>query len=223
MNIIIYTANIGDYDHIHELKNTSSLNILYLTKTDAPTIETWHNYIVPLPAEVDECIRLARDIKIRPYLWLPEHDVSIWIDGNLQLIASAENLTKFVRDHEIATFAYPSTFGPRDCLYQEANACIRRKKDSPEIIQKQIQRYRDDGYPEHNGLVETSVIVRRNTPKIRKFGEAWWEELKNGSRRDQISFNYVSWKHGLNYGTIPGCRIDNNFTLFQPHKINIYT
>ena len=53
------------------------------------------------------------------------------------------------------------------------------------------------------GLVEAPVILRRHTAAIRALNEAWWAELVRGSRRDQLSFNYVAWKLGLSHAKFP--------------------
>ena len=41
--------------------------------------------------------------------------------------------------------------------------------------------------------------------------ESWWEEIKYNSKRDQLSFNYVAWKNGLKYNSIPGDIRNNSF------------
>jgi hypothetical protein len=71
-------------------------------------------------------------------------------------------------------------------------------------------------------LVETSVLLRRNTAAVRRFNEAWWEEVEKGSCRDQISFNYVAWKLNQTYGHIPGSRKKSPVAHWTPHLIDIY-
>ena len=72
----------------------------------------------------------------------------------------------------------------RRCVYDEAVACIELGKDDPELIVRHVEAYRALGYPARNGLAELSVIVRRHTPRATRFFEAWWEEIRCGSRRD---------------------------------------
>jgi len=36
------------------------------------------------------------------------------------------------------------------------------KKDSREVIEKQMARYRAEGYPENAGMFETGVVLRRH-------------------------------------------------------------
>jgi len=84
----------------------------------------------------------------------------------------------------------------RSCIYEEAVACIQMRKDSSEIINSQMMRYGKEGYPPVNGLIAGRVIIRHhNNKKIISIMEDWWNEILNGSRRDQLSFNYVMWKN----------------------------
>jgi len=78
-------------------------------------------------------------------------------------------------------------------------------------LKAQIKRYRAEGYPEDNGLIMSSVILRRhNEPEIIEFDKKWWEEIANGSKRDQLSFNYIQWKTGLKYNFLEGDARDNS-------------
>ena len=91
---------------------------------------------------------------------------------------------------DIMMMKHPS----RDCIYDEFHACYEEPRDDRDTMQDQVQRYADKGYPEHNGLVATGVIIRRNNKKVLKFCKAWLKEVENGSIRDQLSCNYVLWK-----------------------------
>ena len=39
------------------------------------------------------------------------------------------------------------------------------------------------------------MLRKHNEEDCVRFMEQWFEELKNGSHRDQLSFNYVAWKN----------------------------
>ncbi len=53
------------------------------------------------------------------------------------------------------------------------------------VVQKQMDRYRNDGYPEHNGLFEGIFWIRElNNPRVIIVMETWWQEVANGSKRD---------------------------------------
>lgn len=171
MKIIIYTANIGDYDKEVFLKNM-----------DFPFYKiSCHKHKNP---------RLfAREIKLKPHEFLPDHDYSIWIDSNIEILNH-----KFDFNYDIVTWKHPE----RNCVYDEAQECIRLKKDNPDIIYKQMQKYRLENYPEQNGMLASGFMVRKNTEHVRNFCEDWWKELKENSIRDQLSFNYIAYKYNLN-------------------------
>ena len=70
------------------------------------------------------------------------------------------------------------------------------KKDVKENVDPQIERYRKEGFPKNYGLLQSNIMLRKhNEEDCVRFMEQWFEELKNGSHRDQLSFNYVAWKN----------------------------
>ena len=60
-------------------------------------------------------------------------------------------------------------------------------------------------------------MIRRNTNEINNFCIDWYEELSQNSFRDQLSFNFVAWKQGFNYKTLPFELLKTDFKLFK-HK-----
>ena len=69
-------------------------------------------------------------------------------------------------------------------------------KDKSEITKPQMERYKKEGFPEEYGLLQSNIMLRKhNNADCIKLMEDWFKELKNGSHRDQLSFNYVSWKN----------------------------
>jgi len=182
---ILYSCIIGRYDQIHEFE-TPYRKILF---TDRPIFSsTWEVKVIdPEP-------KLFRKVKILPHLFLPPHDRSIWIDGHLQ----PQDLTVFERSG-FWLMKHPV----RDCVYQEAQECVMLRKDNPATIHEQVNRYRLEGYPAHNGLCATGVLIRDNNPEYYHFLDMWWHQVRTGSVRDQLSFNYCAWRTGLEYETFP--------------------
>lgn len=134
-----------------------------------------------------ESRRNAKIYKVVPH-WFVETDISIWLDGNISLNITPEELVAlWLRDEDIAVCKHFE----RTCLYEEAEVCKTCQLDDPVLINKQMKRYRAAGYPENNGMAECGVIIRRHTPEIEKLSEKWWDEICKGSSRDQLSFNYV--------------------------------
>lgn len=212
-SIVVYTAINGGYDDLKEQPETAkSENVEYVAFTDTETdSKTWQYN--PICCEFRELNRNAKIHKVMPHLFFPEKEYSLWLDGSvtIEFPFSIEKLIEiYLSDCDLAVFNHPD----RNCIYQEANACIARKLDDPEVIRRQIQRYTQEGYPANHGLCECSVLLRRHTPKIQQFNEMWWEEIKNGSKRDQISFNYIVEKSGIKIRHFPGDLRKTNY-LFK--------
>jgi len=156
----------------------------------------------------------AKIYKILPHLYFPDHKYSIWIDGNILPISDIRLLIKYLKDANIAMFKHED----RSCIYNEAEVCSRVGKDSPETIEKQMNRYLAENYPKENGLTWNGIIFRKhNDLELIKAMEAWWNELHTGSSRDQLSFIYLAWKMNLKYNLLPGTRAENLFFRTNSH------
>ena len=74
---------------------------------------------------------------------------------------------------------------------------VKIKGDEVALADKQMNRYKSEGFPVNYGLVQTNVMIRRHNDQYSKdLMEKWWSELKDYSHRDQLSFNYALWKTG---------------------------
>jgi protein gp37 len=51
--------------------------------------------------------------------------------------------------------------------------------------------------------VDTAIVARRNNKKNREFNEAWWQEVRDNTERDQPPFMYLAWKLKLDYYVTP--------------------
>ena len=85
-------------------------------------------------------------------------------------------------------------------------------KDNPYLIQKQMTKYHMLGFPKDKGLITGMVILRRHNEKdCIETMEDWWTEIKYGSKRDQLSFNYCAWKNDLKFNYMLGDSRDNDY------------
>jgi len=226
--ITVYTCVTGRYDDLVwplEAQAVNDPQVRYIFFVDnVPEGHIWEMakargwQFQELAWKHEDPTRSARFHKINPDLVLPEDtEISIWIDGSQQFkdtIHPRRLATKATEKVSIATFRHPL----RRCVYEEAKACVQREKDDPEVIRSQMARYREQLYPRNNGMVETACVIRRHDKLATRFCEAWWHEISTGSRRDQLSFNFVHWRLGIPYGTIPGHREDSPFFNFQHHR-----
>ena len=197
--IVIYTAITGKYD---VLKNPTFLseNYDYICFSDDPSLKSDVWKIKKFDEYDRDNIRKCRRVKILPHLFFQEYAYSIWMDANISLKGSPEELIHtYLKKEKLATFIHPD----RDCIYDEAFVCGAMNKNSKEIIDQQMEQYKKEGYPFHHGLIASGVILRKhNDRKVIKAMEGWWHEIERFSRRDQLSFNYVAWKNNFRFEAI---------------------
>jgi len=121
---------------------------------------------------------------------MPDYEYTVMHGGNSQLKVSPADLVALLPDDiDIAVCKHP-----RRSVYKEAEACIRMGKDDAEVINYQMSRYRGQRFPVNFSLSACILMVRRNTPRLAEFEAFWWNEVKSGSCRDQLSFDYSRWK-----------------------------
>lgn len=204
----IYTVNLNNYDTFKEPAIiTPGWNYIYYTNDKSIKSNVWEVvHIDTLDAKE------ARRLKIfNPY---QNNDISIWIDSSMLINC---NLDEFVKKYAKADFNL-MTHPDRNCIYKEAEACIKRKKDNEIIIKRQIEKYRHLNYPENNGMVATGILIRKNSASVIEFCKKWWNEVRQHSRRDQISFNFVNWHNPIDYYQFPFEVLKNEFILNKHNK-----
>lgn len=192
---VVYTCITGDYDSLCNPKFLTD-GFDYVCFTDNKTIKSDVWDIRPLPKETEGLsqVKKQRFVKINPHLLLSEYDMSIWVDGNVTLKGDLNKFVKNVITSDCSV--YVPKHPQRDCIYAEANAVVKMGKDKSDITRPQMERYRKEGFPERYGLLQSNIMLRKhNKLDCIKLMEDWFKELKDGSHRDQLSFNYASWKN----------------------------
>jgi hypothetical protein len=96
--------------------------------------------------------------------------------------------------------------------------CVRRKLDWPGAIYNQLASYSKMGFPSGYGLIESSAFIRKNTVEMRKKMSLWWNQVEKGSIRDQLSFDFIRWRYGLDVAFFPGTFQSNEYFQSYPHK-----
>jgi len=218
--IAIYTAIFGEYDELIEPSKKIEGCDFYCF-TDNENLKSDLYKIIKTKGEHSDPTRDARKIKILSHKYLPEYEYTLWIDANIVFreLDVKGMFNEFLDNHDIAIHKH----NVRDCVYDEFSACMEIRVDSPAIMATQIVNYIKNNYPIHNGLAETSVVFRKNTNLVKKINENWWGEIKNNSKRDQLSIDYVIWKNKSNYFRINESVRDGKFFYAKKHKKNSYS
>jgi hypothetical protein len=184
-DLVLYTALIGDYDTLKSVHTQSDrVRCVCFTDQDIKDDKGWE--IIKIDRVEEDPTRENRRLKLNSHLIFP-NTPTIYIDSSMEPKA---DLLDFISKHrsEFGDVDLLMTKHPtRNCIYEEINRCIETKKDKEALLIKQRIKYEAAGYPYYAGLYECNFIYRKPTPTIRRFNELWWNELKNGSRRDQVS------------------------------------
>jgi hypothetical protein len=196
---VVYTCITGGYDNILEPSYvTPGVDYICFTDNMSMKSKTWKFRPIPEDLLSYSKVKQQRGVKILAHRYLSDYDISIWVDG---AVIVKGDVNEFLKTLDTAAY---SVFIPehpaRKCIYAEKDACVRLKKikgDEVALADRQMKRYKDEGFPTNYGLVQSNVMVRcHNDQRSRDLMERWWSELKDYSHRDQLSFNYALWKMG---------------------------
>jgi hypothetical protein len=132
-----------------------------------------------------------------PHLVLPGYDISVYVDGNIEIMGGLRALVlRALATSDIGLYEHPF----RNCVYQEALECLTIGHDWVWNIERQINIFQKRGYPEHNGLFECGVLIRRHSSeRLREAMLAWWDCYRTGINRDQLYLPFVLWKLGIKF------------------------
>lgn len=204
--IVIYTALFGNYCGLIEQPKLKNVDFICYTDSTDLVSKCW-NIIQVDPPFLGDNTRSNRYYKILPHLHLPRnYSFSVYIDANFLILNDLSDVINMLGNYKLLCFDHNQTkTDKRDCIYDEYEAILEmtkkngKIKDVREVMQKQINRFKKEGYPEHNGLLSAGVLVRKHfDEELIKVMEAWWNIVKVESKRDQLSFNYVAWKLKFN-------------------------
>lgn len=194
----IYTVNTGGYDQIYEpLYIDESIDYYIYTDQKIPENSVWKK----IEINNDRLKRMssleqARYIKLHPHEFLKSYEYSMFIDGNVKITCDIRPLlyTMIDNNKKIAIHDHQT----RDCLYDEGKVVRIWKKDTSGKAKKQIEFYKKNNFPEHFGLFETNIVIRKhNDEECIEVMNTWWKEIERFSKRDQLSFTYALWKNGF--------------------------
>ncbi len=219
LNVVVYTVVVDGYDNLSAPPAVASQsNISYVCLSDrAETAVSGWTY-KPLPhAELPAQSR-NRWAKFHPHELFPDHNASIYVDGNIEVVSDPMQLVvEVLQQASIGLYDHPV----RNCLFEEARECARIGFDWGPVIREQVQRYALDGYPRRNGLYEGNVIVRaHHDARLVRAMERWWDEWDRGVKRDQLSLMYVLWKENLKPFSLGqhDARFVNRYFRYGPHR-----
>ena len=166
--LIAYTSITNDKDH---------------ERSDILSMAGYEKFLSP--------VMNAKIYKILAHKFL-DCEISFWMDGNIRPIKPIPELVEmWLRDNDIALFRH----------YKHKNIdwelkMIKRKfaQSAPIALEaeRQIEYYIEAGlWPDIADVFMGGVIIRRHTPLVARFNEAWWAEICCRGQRDQLSLPVI--------------------------------
>ena len=191
LRVAIYNCITGGYDNIlSPLIIDPRFNYFCFTDRPENIVYPWKFMPINLPHlnTKDQ----NRFIKMHPHKFLPDYDITVYIDGSIQIIGDLNSLiyNALNSSEDIFIYEHPQ----RNCIYTEAAACTHYAHDWIWVIASQMRRYNTEGYPIGNGLFEAMVIIRKNTAQVHSLMSMWWSEYYLGAKRDQLSLPVSAWR-----------------------------
>ncbi len=199
---VVYTCMFGYSEHFND-QHYEANDIDFVCFTDDPDLRSsfWQMRVIPLG--LLDPARRSKQIKALPHRFLPDYDLSLYVDNTVWLKRTPADLFDSyfsASQSSLCAFAHED----RDCIYDEAEAIISLGYDDPDVVRRQAALYRSLGYPAHYGLLTSSFMFRRHHDRhLQRVMELWHEQVLCHSKRDQMSLNPVMWSEQFAYSVMP--------------------
>lgn len=197
--VVVCTSLCGNYER---LLPPAFLNDgwQYVCYSDMPR-EDWGIWdIRPIPYENTDPTRRSRWAKMNLPFIFPDAQWVFWMDSNIVI---GKDMSIFLDGRADGPGLWMVRHPVRNCVYQEAMACIAARKDDESILKSQVAAYAEAGMPEQFGMWENGCfLVDPGSPKTKAVFSAWWEEYCRRSKRDQVSLPYVFFRQRYLPGTL---------------------
>jgi len=217
MRIAVITSNFGNFDLIRTIpKQSIEYDRFYFTEENSP-----------YPAHTIDNRLKAKIFKIMPHLFLPDYDIYIWVDANVQIKSDkfvAYLSEELLNDKSVIDFII-SPHPHRDNIYDEAGFIIDsikkgskylRARYSAESIEKEI----DHIGPGLKGLYYCGIFARKNDPIVNQMCENWFMDNILWTNFDQINFVANLYKYHLTVYRINfGDFYNNDFYNLNKHLV----
>ena len=200
--MIVYTVITNDYDTLKE-----------------PTVVTpgWE-YIcfsdVERRSDIWDCgitEKTQREVKIMGWHELGEQP-ALYIDGSIEITGNLDNFMRAIRG-DFSLWKHPD----RDCIFEEADAVVKLRGQDRNRVDEQMKRY--EAIPRHWGLGQTGIMFRDfGVEWVRALSYMWYQEVRQGVSRDQLSLSYLSWLMGKRPFLIPEAVIRKHFKMYRHAK-----
>ena len=197
-SLCVYTVKIGNYDSLLEQSVAAQSSAKFICFTDDKTLksDSWEIRLIEpvLPADMP---RSSRHPKICAHRYLPDYELSIYMDASVMLSAPPERLIEeLFRPSACDMVCLQHTWA--DSLMSELFAIVAGGHDEAARCVEQVNHYYlSPHYPSAPPIWGGLLIRRHNSEAVIQAMELWFTHVLRYSRRDQLSFGYVAKSLGF--------------------------
>lgn len=214
--VAVYTCVTGGYDRIKPVSvRTEGVDYICFSDSAEGVPSSWQWRRAPSSSMGPKDVN--RFVKMHPHSLLPDYDLTIYIDGSIEVVGDLGPLLQAASSSNALVFAYEHF--ERDCIFQEAAVCAHHSYDWIWTIARQMRRYRSEGFAENQGLFEAGVLIRKRVAKVDDLMNEWWDEYRRGAKRDQLSLPVVAWRHRVELTSLGKSdpRFIHRYFVFHDH------
>jgi hypothetical protein len=226
LRVAVYTVLVGDKEalnnplHFIGSTATSDLNLDYFCFTDNPDLKSPVWQMRPF----DPCLlpheKASRLPKTQPDRFLGDYDYSLYIDNTVVFKRLPD--TRDLPSDAFRAFRHPWRSNP----IFEGDVVVREGLDSPDLVAEQFAFYaeRRPQAPMLRLTAGTVLLRKHHDPRVRRFGQIWWEQILLFSKRDQLSLDICANEAECPIDYFPGDKRDNDLIAWpvlvsQPHRV----
>lgn len=198
MKLVVYTALFADksipledvgrfYPFIHDkgdVKYIAFTNRKDITSDfwEVRQIDKWDNYSPRM---------MSRFLKWNPdKAGLPEYTHTLWMDSQCYFTAEPKAVVEHYLGDKFHTAIHHHT--DLQSVYVEGMVTSYvYNNDKPSIVNRQLERYYENGMPYTYDHYETGILLRKNCNESNELNSDVYKELSNGSIRDQLCTPYI--------------------------------
>lgn len=221
MNVAVFTAAIGSQTDQIKPPTVIADGVTYYAMVtggqDPPT--PWQEIRIGEPrmgnVPSDWFVRQARLCKMRPDVWLPGVDYSLWIDAAYRLdVSPLDIIGEMPADADICVLEHPD----RQNIRQEGAELVRLGLASQDDIDNQLEDLREFA-DRQTRLSSTGLLLRRHSASVTAFNQVWDNQfMQGGHTRDQMTFDAVADAGGVRVHFLRGHYRDNPYAKWFPNR-----
>jgi hypothetical protein len=199
MKLVVYTALFADpklpieevgnwFPFVHDKEDVE-----YIAFTNRKDLKSDFWDVRVIPKKKGHSYRMTS----RFYKWnpskisLPESTHTLWMDSQCYFNTLPKPVVEYFLDGDKYHTAIHHHTDLQSIYVEGMVTSYVYGNDKPAVVNRQLERYYDEGHPYQYDHYETGILMRRCCKESNELGAAIYKELRSDSIRDQISTPYV--------------------------------